>query len=149
VRGLARALHALARGPGRAAGAWGGLAVVLLALPAAAPAAAELTAGAASVEVALPSGTPLAGYGGFPRRAWIPDLLDRSPHAFWLKPSEGVHDPLMVRALELASAETRVLWLAVDLVGIDPSLVGELRERLARAARKDAQAVMRFGQCRR
>jgi len=142
VRGLARALQELARGPARAAGARGGLAVVLLNLCAAAPAAAELTAGAASVEVALPSGTPLAGYGGFPRRAWIPDVIDRRPHAFWLKPSEGVHDPLMVRALELASGETRVLWLAVDLVGIDPSLVGELRERLDRAGQGPSALIV-------
>lgn len=113
-----------------------------MALCATAPAAAELTAGAASVEVALPGGTPLAGYGGFPRRAWIPDMLDRRPHAFWLKPSEGVHDPFVVRALELESGDTRVLWLAVDLVGIDPSLVDELGQRLARAGQGPSALIV-------
>jgi len=113
---------------GRAGPACAGLAVVLAL--GAASAAAELSAGAASVEVALPTGTPLAGYGGFPRRAWIPDLLGRFPHAFWFSPSEGVHDPLTVRALALESGSTRVVWLAVDLVGIDPSLVSDLRRRL-------------------
>ncbi len=91
-----------------------------------------LAAGAASVDVTLPKGTPLGGYGGFPRRAWLPDLFGRYPYAFWFRPSIGVHDPLKVRGLELESGKVRVLWLAVDLVGIDPSLLTELRQRLAR-----------------
>ena len=93
---------------------------------------AGLIAGAGSVEVTLPPGTPLGGYGGFPRRAWLPDVLGRYPHAFWFRPSIGVHDPMKVRGLLLESGKVRVLWLAVDLVGIDPSLVSELRQRLAR-----------------
>jgi hypothetical protein len=112
-----------------------GLAAALVFLPGAtgaAPAAAPLAAGATSLEVALPHGPPLAGYGGFPRRAWIPDVLDRAPHAFWFRPSEGVHDPLTVRALVLEAEGRRLLWLAVDLVGTDPSLLQELRRRLDR-----------------
>jgi neutral/alkaline ceramidase-like enzyme len=89
-------------------------------------------AGAASVAVTLPLGTPLGGYGGFPRRAWLPDLLGRHPYAFWFRPSIGVHDPIKVRSLLLESGKVRVLWLAVDLVGMDPSLLAELRQRLAR-----------------
>ncbi len=88
--------------------------------------------GAASVEVTLPKGTPLAGYGGFPRRAWLPDFLGKNPHAFWFRPSTGVHDPPRVRSLTLESGTVRILWLAVDLVGIDPTLLSELRERLGR-----------------
>jgi neutral ceramidase len=103
----------------------------------AAPAGAEgresdLTAGAASVEVTLPRGTPLGGYGGFPRRAWVPDFLGRYPYAFWFRPSTGVHDPIKVRSLLLESKAARLLWLTVDLVGMDPGLLTELRERLAR-----------------
>lgn len=90
-----------------------------------------LTAGAASVEVTLPPGVPLGGYGGFPRRAWVPDILGRHPNAFWFRPSIGVHDPLKVRSLVLESGQVRVLWLTLDLVGIDPSLVAGLRQRLA------------------
>jgi neutral/alkaline ceramidase-like enzyme len=108
---------------------------IIIALPGPALAVrgdAALVAGAASVEVALPPGTPLGGYGGFPRRAWLPDLLGRYPYAFWFRPSVGVHDPLKVRGLELESGNMRLLWLAVDLVGIDPSLLAELRQRLAR-----------------
>ena len=126
---------------GRAGRSCVGLALVL-ALGAAAPATADLVAGAASVEVALPAGTPLAGFGGFPRRAWIPDLLNRFPHAFWFNPSEGVHDPLMVRALELESGSTRIIWVAVDLVGIDPSLVGELRGRLAQSGQAPSALIV-------
>jgi hypothetical protein len=106
-------------------------ATLLLAMAAFPPAAAALEAGAASVVIALPVGTPLAGYGGFPRRAWVPDLLGWRPYAFWFRPSTGVHDPIRVRALVLASGATRILWLAVDTVGVDPALVAELRQRLA------------------
>jgi len=125
-----------------ARGARCALVTALLAVPpaspgiaAAAPPGARVLAGAASVEVTLPRGTPLAGYGGFPRRAWLPDLLGRNPHAFWFRPSIGVHDPLRVRSLALESGPIRMLWLAVDLVGIDPTLLGEFRQRLARQGR--------------
>jgi neutral ceramidase len=91
-----------------------------------------LTAGAARVEVMVPPGTPLGGYGGFPRRAWLPDLLGRYPYAFWFRPSIGVHDPVTVRGVLLESGKSRLLWLAVDLVAVDPSLLTELRQRLAR-----------------
>ena len=122
-----------ARGARRAAAA--GLLGAALSWPAGPAIAARdeagLIAGAASVEVTLPPGTPLGGYGGFPRRAWLPDVWGRHPHAFWFRSSIGVHDPMKVRSLLLESGKVRVLWLAVDLVGIDPSLVSELRRRLA------------------
>jgi hypothetical protein len=116
----------------------GALAAALLALlaptsPSVAAArgpAAALRAGAARAEIAVPDGTPLGGYGGFPRRAVIPDVLGRWPHAFWFRPSTGVHDPIWARSLVLEAGGVRVLWLSVDLVGIDPSLVGALADRL-------------------
>ena len=95
--------------------------------------AEALRAGAAAVEIALPAGTPLAGYGGFPRRAWVPDVFGRHPEAFWFRPSVGTHDPITARALALEGDGVRVVWLALDLVGIDPSLVRDVRERLTRA----------------
>lgn len=119
--------------PRGAAGVLVGLLVLILLVPVARAArggSARLQAGAASVQVAVPEGTPLAGYGGFPRRAWIPDILGRHPYAFWFRPSGGVHDPLKVRSLLLEAGATRVLWLALDLVGMDRSLVAELRARL-------------------
>src|SRR5262249_3397374 len=91
---------------------------------------AGLLAGAASVEIALPEGTPLGAYGTFPRRAWFPHVL--AAHAFWLNPARGVHDAPRARALVLESGATRLLFLTVDLVGVDPGLLGELRLRLER-----------------
>lgn len=102
----------------------------LLLLSSQSAAAASLTAGAASLEIEVPPGAPLAGYGGFPRRAWIPDFLGRFPNTFWFNPSTGVHDQLHARALALASGSLRVVWLSVDLVAVDPAMVAELRARL-------------------
>lgn len=113
------------------------LAVAALAIPSeGAPRPAALLAGAATSELTVPEGTPLAGYGGFPRRAIIPDVLRRFRYAFWFRPSEGVRDPLHARALVLESGGTRVLWIAVDLVGADPTLVADL----SRALRRDGLA---------
>lgn len=120
------------RGVSAGALAWAAAALAVLSLHTSAVAsAAPLTAGASSLEVALPAGTPLGGYGGFPRRAWVPDFLARSPNTFWFNPSSGIHDPLRVRALALASGDLTVIWLTVDLVAIDPTMVAELRARLA------------------
>jgi hypothetical protein len=104
----------------------------LLVVPGAAGAAPppRLLAGAASVTIDLPGDTPLGGYGGFPRRAWVPDLLGRAPDTFWFRPTTGVHDPIKVRALVLEGGGVRLLWLALDLVGMDDTLVAELRRRL-------------------
>lgn len=93
-------------------------------------ASAGLLAGAHAVDVTPPVGIPLAGYGGRGRRLFIPDVLNRHPYAFWLKPSQGVHDPIMARALVLQSSERRVLWITVDLVGTDPEMMPALRTRL-------------------
>jgi hypothetical protein len=94
------------------------------------PAAPRLLAGAAAVDVNVPEGTPLGGYGGWPRRALVPDLLGRLPYAFWFRPSTGVHDAIRARSLLLEAGPTRVLWLTADLVGIDPTLVTLVTERL-------------------
>jgi hypothetical protein len=109
---------------------WALVTVEVLSLHAAAVPAAALTAAASSLEVQLPAGAPLAGYGGFPRRAWIPDILGRFPNSFWFNPSSGVHDPLRVRALAFESGGLRIFWLSVDLVAVDPTMVAEVRSRL-------------------
>lgn len=110
--------------------------------PRSAESAPPLTAGASSVTVTLPEDTPLAGYGGFPRRAWLPDLIGRHPDAFWFRPSSGVHDPLIIRALVLESGAARVLWLAVDLVGVDPGMLATLRGRLERDGSKYSAIIV-------
>lgn len=95
-----------------------------------------LVAGAASVDVTPPIGVPLAGYGAFSRRLLPPDLLGRAQYAFWLKPSRGVHDPIMVRALLLESRRVRLLWVTADLVGVDRQMVNDLRSRLDGGGRR-------------
>jgi len=102
--------------------------------PAGAQAAGDVTgllAGADAVDIAPPAGVPPAGYGGVARRLLIPDFLNRHPYAFWFKPGTGIHDPVMARALVLESGESRVLWLSVDLVAVEPEMVSELKERLS------------------
>ena len=120
------------RGLSSGALAWA-LATVVMLFPYAATVlpATALTAAASSLELQLPAGAPLAGYGGFPRRAWIPDVLGWFPNTFWFNPSSGVHDPFRVRALVLESGGLRVVWVSVDLVGVDPTMVAEVRARLA------------------
>ena len=131
---------------------WVGLIVLALV---AGPAAAQpcpdcLEAGAARVAVHLPTGVPLGGYGSVARRAWIPDLLGRHPHAFWFRPSEGARDELAVRALVLQSGSTRVRfspdgrWLASS--GFDECIVWDakswqVRRRIADSEKVTAQEV--------
>jgi hypothetical protein len=117
------------------------LAVATLASAAPRPAATPLLAGAAAVDVLLPVGTPLGGYGGFPRRALVPDFLGRLPYAYWFRPSIGVHDPMRARSLVLEAGSARVAWLTVDLVGIDPALVARVGLAL-RAAGLDYSAII-------
>jgi hypothetical protein len=121
------------------------VAVALLLGPGAAPPTAaappRLLAGAAAVTIDLPADTPLGGYGGFPRRAWLPDLLGWTPDAFWFRPSTGVHDPIKVRALVLESGGVRLLWLSVDLVGMDPTLLADLRRRLDQLGLRHAAVI--------
>jgi hypothetical protein len=102
----------------------------LLPAPSGAAPRPVLEAGAATAELAIPDGAPLGGYGGFPRRAIIPDVLGRLPHAFWFRPSIGVNDAPRARGLVLEAGATRVLWIAVDLVGVDPTLVSDLARAL-------------------
>jgi len=90
-----------------------------------------LVAGAASVELPLPAGVPLAGYGGMARRLAVPDLLGRHPHAFWLKPSTGVRDPIRARALVVEGQSKRLLWVAADLIAVDSALVADVVARAA------------------
>ncbi len=101
-----------------------------------------LLAGAHAVNIPLPAGVPLAGYGGAARRLLLPDLLNRYPYAFWFKPATGIHDPITARALVLQSGGRRVLWVAVDLVGLDAHMVGELKERLAAAGLRYAVVIV-------
>jgi hypothetical protein len=108
------------------------VAVVLAAWPAWALASCAdcLVAGAAAVDLTVPAGTPLGGYGSFARRPWFPDVLDRHPHAFWLRPHQGQRDRLRARALVLEAGERRLVWIAADLIAVDRALTAAVAQRL-------------------
>jgi neutral ceramidase len=121
--------------------------VVAVLAAAAAPALAQpcvdcLKAGAARVPFRLPEGVPLAGYGSFARRLLIPDLLQRYPHAFWLRPSIGERDPVAARALVLETPRQRLAWVGVDLVAVDRAFTLDVERRLAAAGLKSATLVI-------
>jgi len=101
-----------------------------------------LRAGAGTAELPLPAGVPVAGYGSPARRLFVPDLLGRYPHAFWLRPSTGTRDPIMARAIVLETRSARVLWVAVDLVAVDPKLVGDVRTGAAAAGRTYSDVIV-------
>jgi hypothetical protein len=77
---------------------------------------AVLKAGWCAVDITPPVGTPLAG---FAARKGV---------------SEGIHDPLMARALvvEREGGET-VALLTVDVVGVPTPMARQVRERIAAA----------------
>ncbi len=90
----------------------------------------RLRAGAARVRLHVPDGTPLAGYGSVHRRPIVPDVLGLYPHAFWFTPNAGTLDELAVRALVVSLGDTRVTWIAADLIAVDQGFTRRLEERL-------------------
>jgi hypothetical protein len=92
--------------------------------------APTLRAGAARTEIRVPDGAPLAGYGAWRRRLVVPDVLGLYPHAFWFKPSEGTLDELAARALVIYAGDTRVTWVAVDLIAVTQDFTRRVGERL-------------------
>lgn len=70
-----------------------------------------LEAGAAKTDITAPVGTPLSGYG-----------------ARMGRDSTGVHDPIWSRALYLDDGQTRLFWVSVDLVAINPELRARVLE---------------------
>ena len=89
-----------------------------------------LLAGAASVPLRVPAGTPLAGYGSLSRRRVWPALFDRGGHAVLFKSHTGVHDSLRARALVLDHLDTRVVWVALDVIAVDASFTERVRAAL-------------------
>src|SRR5688500_6867977 len=54
--------------------------------------------------------------------------VELSGYAARLQPAVGVLDPLFVRALFLEDGETRMLWLAADVIALPQSFVTSFRE---------------------
>lgn len=72
------------------------------------------SAAAGEVDLAPPVGIFLAGYGAR------------------LDPSDGLHDPVMARAVLLDDGASRVAVVSCDLVGFTPEVDAELRSRVGR-----------------
>ena len=83
-----------------------------------------LRAGWAATDITPPVGVDLCGFGG---RAG---------------PSEGVHDPLLAKALYLTDGQGRIALATADLIGLDAGTVGEIRRRLAERLGNEAPALM-------
>lgn len=82
----------------------------------------ELRAGWSRVEVAAPVGVPLAGYG------------DREG-----APSEGVRDPIYVRAFAIESGGTQAVLFAADLLLTSPAVTAAVADALkARGLEREA-----------
>jgi neutral ceramidase len=60
---------------------------------------------------------PLAGYGGG-RRRLIPFDFGLYPYASFLRPSEGILDPIRSKVLVLKKGESKLIWIGLDLIGI-------------------------------
>lgn len=73
----------------------------------------KLKASAGSIEVTPPVGVWLSGY------------------AARVFASTGVHDPLMANAVLLSDGETKLAIVSCDLVGFDPKVVADMRNRIA------------------
>ncbi len=101
-----------------------------------------LRAGAATIRLPVPAGTPLAGYGAWARRLTVPDFYERFTHTFWFRPHNGVLDPVVARALVLESADTRVVWVAADLIAVDQSFMSRIKRRLGDAGVGAATLVL-------
>lgn len=75
--------------------------------------------GSSTVDVTPPVGVPLAGYGGKERRILPFDLFNKHKYAHFLKPSEGVLDPIRSKAVVLTLGDKKVLFLSVDAIGVE------------------------------
>ena len=82
--------------------------------------------GTGAVDITPPVGVPLAGYGGPPRRMF-PDLFNKYKYATYLKPSTGVHDPIRAKALVILNRNHAVLFMSLDLIGVDYPFYREIK----------------------
>ncbi len=98
------------------------LALALFALADAAQ-AQGLKVGAASVDITPKVGTPMAGY-------------------YYERPSEGVHDPLFVKAIVLEAGGQKAALVSLDLISTTFSMVADAREEIERLTGIKGENVM-------
>lgn len=83
--------------------------------------------GTATVDVTPRTGVPLAGYGGVDRRIVPWDFFQRFRYAHFFKPSKGVHDPIRSKAMVVELGSERILFVSIDVVGVDKDFMADLR----------------------
>jgi hypothetical protein len=97
---------------------------VLLALTMIAmPMGAQLRAGRAAVDITPPVGVPMAGY-------------------YYVRLSEGVHDPLHAKALVLEEGSVKTALVALDLVHVPRPIVEAAREQISKTTGVPGANVM-------
>ena len=87
--------------------------VLLVLAMTAIPAAAQLRAGRAAVDITPPAGVPMAGY-------------------YYVRLSEGVHDPLHAKALVLEQNGVKAALVALDLVHVPRPIVEAARQLISK-----------------
>lgn len=85
--------------------------------------AQPLKIGYAALDITPATGTPMAGY-------------------YSIRKAEGVHDPLMARALVLESGDARAAMVACDLVGVERPTVEAARRLIQQQTGIPPEAVM-------
>ncbi len=91
--------------------------------------ASELKAGFGEIAVNIPNGAPLGGYGSDGRRAsrvsWRP-----GKKSILFKPSLGTLDPIRSKALLMDNGSKKLLFVSLDLVGVNASFRKDILRRL-------------------
>ncbi len=59
-----------------------------------------------------------------------------------IKPSAGIHDPIMARAVMLDDGETKAVVVSCDLVGLEMPDVDEIRRRITETCRLNASNIL-------
>ena len=94
----------------------------------------HLHVGFSACDVTPPLGVPLAGFGGGARRLGF-DILNRYPYATFLTPSEGILDPIRVKAMALKQGKKKLAFISMDTVAVTADIRKDLLERLEKKHR--------------
>ncbi len=89
-----------------------------------------LLAGAATADITPSVGVPLGGFGEGDRRLTFPDLYPFNWHTLFA-PSQGVRDPIQVKAIVLDDGADRIAIVTLDLLWTSAHLVQQVHSRLA------------------
>ena len=99
--------------------------------------------GLASVDIEPPIGIPLAGYGARARR--LPkyaDWGDQHEHAAFFRPSTGRHSAIESKAMVIRRDGAQVIFVSVDLVGVEKRMVRDVAKRLASYGVEEHQLLL-------